>query len=122
MPPIARGLLSGGDSKSPTAGAGGVSIAASPVTNADGKKVVRLEFRADITGFDPAAAPDLYSAIVIDGVFDTLLTYDYLAEPSKLVPKITEGMPEVSEGGAGTLRRSEPRPERPGAKRQEWEC
>lgn len=89
----------GGESKSSTTGAGGALTASSPVTNADGKKVVRLEFRADITGFDPAAAPDLYSAIVIDGVFDTLLTYDYLAEPSKLVPKITDGMPEVSEGG-----------------------
>ncbi len=73
--------------------------ATSPVKNVDGKKVARLEFKADITGFDPAAAPDLYSGIVIDGVFDTLLTYDYLAEPSKLVPKLTDGMPEVTEGG-----------------------
>jgi oligopeptide transport system substrate-binding protein len=73
--------------------------AASPVVSVGGKKVARLEIKADITGFDPAAAPDLYSAIVIDGVFDTLLTYDYLAEPSKLVPKLTEGMPEVSDEG-----------------------
>jgi oligopeptide transport system substrate-binding protein len=75
------------------------STAVSPVQSADGKKVARIEFKADITGFDPVAAPDLYSGIVIDGVFDTLLTYDYLAEPSKLVPKLTEGMPEVADGG-----------------------
>jgi oligopeptide transport system substrate-binding protein len=73
--------------------------AVSPVQSADGKKVVRLEFKADITGFDPAAAPDLYSGIVIDGVFDTILTYDYLAEPSKLMPKLADSMPEVSEEG-----------------------
>ena len=87
-----------GDSSQQARGTSGVS-AVSPVVSADGKKVVRLEMKADITGFDPAAAPDLYSAIVIDGVFDTLLTYDYLAEPSKLVPKLTDGMPEITDGG-----------------------
>jgi oligopeptide transport system substrate-binding protein len=96
---IGIGGLSGCGSGATPSSAANAASTASPVTNADGKKVVRLEFRADITGFDPAAAPDLYSAIVIDGVFDTLLTYDYLAEPSKLVPKITDGMPEVSDGG-----------------------
>lgn len=92
------GGLSGCGDVSKKEGAGGAT-ATSPVKSSDGKKVARLEFRADITGFDPAAAPDLYSAIVIDGVFDTLLTYDYLAEPSKLVPKLTDGMPEVTDGG-----------------------
>ncbi len=92
------GLSGCGDTSKKDGVSAGVT-AVSPVKSPDGKKVVRLEFKADITGFDPAAAPDLYSAIVIDGVFDTLLTYDYLAEPSKLVPKLTDGMPEVSEGG-----------------------
>jgi ABC-type transport system substrate-binding protein len=92
------GLSGCGDASKKDGVSTGVT-AASPVKSPDGKKVVRLEFKADITGFDPAAAPDLYSAIVIDGVFDTLLTYDYLAEPSKLVPKLADGMPEVSEGG-----------------------
>jgi oligopeptide transport system substrate-binding protein len=75
------------------------STAVSPVQSVAGKKVVRLNFIADISGFDPVSAPDLYSGIAIDGIFDTLLTYDYLAEPAKLVPKLTDGMPEVSEGG-----------------------
>ena len=92
--------LSGcGDSSPKTDAASGTAKSVSPVQIVDGKKVVRLEFRADITGFDPAAAPDLYSGIVIDGVFDTLLTYDYLAEPAKLVPKLTDGMPEITDGG-----------------------
>jgi oligopeptide transport system substrate-binding protein len=75
------------------------STAVSPVESVAGKKVVRLNFVADISGFDPVSAPDLYSGIAVDGMFDTLLTYDYLAEPAKLVPKLTDGMPEVSEGG-----------------------
>ena len=93
------GSLSGcGNPTSKSDAASGSTKSVSPVQN-DGKKVVRLEMRADITGFDPAAAPDLYSGIVIDGVFDTLLTYDYLAEPAKLVPKLTDGMPEITDGG-----------------------
>jgi oligopeptide transport system substrate-binding protein len=75
------------------------STAVSPVESVAGKKVVRLNFVADVSGFDPVSAPDLYSGIAVDGMFDTLLTYDYLAEPAKLVPKLTDGMPEVSEGG-----------------------
>jgi oligopeptide transport system substrate-binding protein len=75
------------------------STAVSPVKDADGKKVLRLEEKAEITGFDPPSAPDLYSHIMIDSVFDTLITYDYLAEPAKLVPKLADGMPEVTEGG-----------------------
>ncbi len=75
------------------------STAVSPVESIAGKKTVRLNFVADISGFDPVSAPDLYSGIAVDGIFDTLLTYDYLAEPAKLVPKLTDGMPEVSDGG-----------------------
>jgi oligopeptide transport system substrate-binding protein len=75
------------------------STAVSPVQSVAGKKVVRLNFVADISGFDPASAPDLYSGIAVDGIFDTLLTYDYLAEPAKLVPKLTDGMPEITDSG-----------------------
>ncbi len=75
------------------------SNAVSPVTAADGKKVVRLEFRAAESGFDPATAHDLYSSIVVDGIFDTILTYDYLAQPAKLVPKLASEMPLVEDGG-----------------------
>jgi oligopeptide transport system substrate-binding protein len=73
--------------------------AVSPVQTSDGKKVVRLEFPVQESGFDPVTAPDLYSGIVVDGIFDTILTYDYLAEPAKIVPKISTEMPTVEDGG-----------------------
>lgn len=93
------GSLSGcGESSSPkTVGMGNSTT--SPVTTPDGKKVIRLAFPVAESGFDPQTVPDLYSAIVVDSIFDTVLTYDYLAEPAKLVPKITTEMPTVEDGG-----------------------
>ncbi|MFN3628670.1 MAG: ABC transporter substrate-binding protein [Casimicrobiaceae bacterium] len=75
------------------------ATAVSPVQSPEGKKVLRLAFPVQESGFDPVTAHDLYSAIVIDGIFDTLLTYDYLAQPAKVVPKITEGMPTIEDDG-----------------------
>ncbi|TAG03596.1 MAG: heme-binding protein [Betaproteobacteria bacterium] len=75
------------------------STATSPVQSVDGKKVVRNVFVAGESGFDPPTAHDLYSSIVVDGIFDTLLTYDYLAEPARLVPKIVTEMPVAEENG-----------------------
>ncbi len=51
------------------------------------------------TGFDPAEISDLYSSNLIANIFDTPLTYDYLARPLKLVPNTLEAMPEITEGG-----------------------
>src|SRR5437868_8828874 len=66
---------------------------------ADIKKVIRQVFPAAETGFDPAAAHDLYSGSVEQAMFETLLTYDYLARPAKLVPLSAEAMPIVSDNG-----------------------
>ncbi|MEO7254139.1 MAG: ABC transporter substrate-binding protein [Casimicrobium sp.] len=95
------GSLGGcGDSSQPAATASNANAnAVSPVASPDGKKVVRLNFPVAESGFDPATAHDLYSSIVIDGIFDTVLTYDYLAQPAKLVPKIASEMPTVEDGG-----------------------
>ena len=76
-----------------------VRTATSPVQTPDGKKVLRLAFPVQESGFDPVVVHDLYSSIVIDGIFDTLLTYDYLAQPAKIVPKITDGMPQIDDDG-----------------------
>ena len=53
---------------------------------ADPNKVFRYAFEISETGFDPAEISDLYSSNVIANIFDTPLTYDYLARPPKLVP------------------------------------
>lgn len=65
----------------------------------DPKKVLRTEFPAAETGFDPALVHDLYSNIVNEAIFEPLLTYDYLARPSRLAPRAAESLPEVLEGG-----------------------
>jgi oligopeptide transport system substrate-binding protein len=73
---------------------------ASGVWAADPNKVVRLSFRVAETGFDPAQESDRYSSFILESVFDSPLTYDYLARPVKLVPNVTEAMPEVTDNGA----------------------
>ena len=58
---------------------------------ADMNKVVRQVFPVAETGFDPQAIDDLYSGTVVQAIFETLLTYDYLARPAKLVPMAGPG-------------------------------
>ena len=64
----------------------------------DMSKVIREVFPVAETGFDPAAVHDLYSATVLQGIFETLYTYDYLARPAKVVPLTADGMPQVADG------------------------
>jgi len=75
------------------------ALISAPLGAADMKKVIRHVFPVAETGFDPAAAHDLYSASVEQAVFETLLTYDYLARPAKVVPLTAEAMPAVSDNG-----------------------
>jgi oligopeptide transport system substrate-binding protein len=75
------------------------ACAVAPADAADANKVIRTVFPAAETGFDPAAVQDLYSATIEQMLFETLLTYDYLARPAKLVPLTAEAMPEVSDNG-----------------------
>ena len=65
---------------------------------ADPNKVLRIEFPAAETGFDPPQVHDLYSNIVVEAMFEPLLTYDYLASPARLAPRAAD-LPEVGEGG-----------------------
>ncbi|MBK6806243.1 MAG: ABC transporter substrate-binding protein [Betaproteobacteria bacterium] len=76
------------------------SVLAAPALAApDMNKVVREVFPAAETGFDPAAVHDLYSGTLIQGIFETLYTYDYLARPSKVVPLAADGMPQITDNG-----------------------
>jgi len=70
-----------------------------PAAAADPAKVLRTIFPAAESGFDPAIMRDLYSAKVVQSMFETLFTYDYLARPAKLVPLTAEALPEVSADG-----------------------
>ncbi|HXU53555.1 MAG TPA: ABC transporter substrate-binding protein [Casimicrobiaceae bacterium] len=70
-----------------------------PAWAADPNKVIRDVFPVAESGFDPAAAHDLYSAEVEQAIFETLYTYDYLARPAKVVPLTADGMPVVTDDG-----------------------
>jgi ABC-type transport system substrate-binding protein len=70
-----------------------------PAAGADMNKVIRQVFPVAETGFDPQAIGDLYSGTVVQAVFETLLTYDYLARPSKLVPMAAESLPQIADNG-----------------------
>jgi len=74
----------------------GFAHAASP---ADPSKMVRTVFEASDDGFDMVRTQNYYSGWVADAIFETLLTYDYLARPAKLVPNTAEAMPTVSDSG-----------------------
>ena len=62
-------------------------------------KTLRVTFPVAETGFDPARTNDYYSASVIEAIYDRLLTYDYLARPSKLVPDAAESLPRITDSG-----------------------
>jgi ABC-type transport system substrate-binding protein len=77
-----------------------ILLAASPhASAADPNKVLRIGFEIEETGFDPAKVSDNYSSQVILEVMESLLTYDYLARPAKLVPRTAESMPEITDDG-----------------------
>lgn len=87
----------------------GLLLVAMPTHATEPAKTLRWVFSAAESGFDPAGVHDYYSGTVIEAIFETLLTYDYLAQPAKLVPLAAESMPQVSPDGLTwtlTLRRS----------------
>jgi len=59
-------------------------------------KTLRVAFPIAETGFDPAVVQDLYSNTINLHIFDTLLTYDYMARPARLSPNTALALPEVS--------------------------
>ena len=63
------------------------------------KKTLKISFRAAETGFDPQKIEDRYSVGICENIFDSLLTYDWLARPVKLVPQVVDAVPTGEEGG-----------------------
>ena len=63
------------------------------------KKTLKIAFRAAETGFDPQRIEDRYSVGIVENIFDSLISYDWLARPVKMVPNIVEAVPVGEEGG-----------------------
>ena len=62
-----------------------VALAALPAAWA-GQKVLRVAYLIAETNFDPATTSDLYSNNITEEIFESPLTYDFLARPAKLKP------------------------------------
>ena len=62
------------------------------------KKTLRIAFRSAETGFDPQRIEDRYSVGICENIFESFLTYDWLARPVKLAPQVVESVPEPEEG------------------------
>ncbi len=63
------------------------------------EKVLHLALSAAETGFDPVMTSDLNTASIEQQLFESLLTYDYLARPARLVPRLAADMPTVTDQG-----------------------
>ncbi len=73
--------------------------AANSLNPADPNKVLRTAFQASDDGFDMTKTTNYYSGWVADAIFETMITYDYLARPVKLIPKTAEALPVAEDGG-----------------------
>ena len=78
-----------------------LSLSLNPSTSAHAvaKKTLKIAFRSAETGFDPQKNEDRYSVGICENIFDSLLTYDWLARPVKLVPQVVQEVPIGEEGG-----------------------
>ena len=77
--------------------AASLALACSSVHAQAAPKVLRYAFPIAETGFDPVQISDLYSRTVAANIFETPLTFDYLARPAKLKPQTAAALPEVSD-------------------------
>jgi oligopeptide transport system substrate-binding protein len=66
---------------------------------ADAQRAMRVALPNAETSFDAAYASDANSDAIIANVFESMLDYDYLVRPVKLVPRTLEAIPVAEEGG-----------------------
>jgi ABC-type transport system substrate-binding protein len=78
----------------------GLGSFALPVAAADMGKTLRVVLTSAEMSFDPQFSADAGSDGIIDHIYDSMLDYDYLARPVKLVPRTLEAMPVVEDGSA----------------------
>ena len=66
---------------------------------ADAQKVLKIAFPTPETGFDPVRVNDLYSNTITAAIFQPLVTYDWMAMPTRIVPNAAEALPDISPDG-----------------------
>src|SRR5471032_1893484 len=75
------------------------AVAGLAVPASAAQKVLRIPYLIAETNFDPATTSDLYSNNITEEIFESPLTYDFLARPAKLKPQTLEALPEITDGG-----------------------
>ena len=65
-------------------------------TGASDLRVLRYAFPIAETSFDPAYVSDLYSRTVIAGLFESLLEFDFMAQPARMRPNTAAALPEIN--------------------------
>jgi ABC-type transport system substrate-binding protein len=73
---------------------------AAPAGAADPAKTLRIALTSAEMSFDPQFSADAGTDGIIDHIYESMLDYDYLVRPAKLVPRTLEAMPTVTDGGA----------------------
>ena len=71
-----------------------------PAYAADPAKTLHVVLTSAEMSFDPQFSADAGSDGIIDHIYESMLDYDYLARPVKLVPRTLEAMPTVAADGA----------------------
>lgn len=71
-----------------------------PADAADSAKTLRVVLTGAEMSFDPQFSADAGSDGIIDHIYESMLDYDYLTRPVKLVPRTLEAMPAVEDSGA----------------------
>jgi len=69
-------------------------------TAADPAKTLHIVLTSAEMSFDPQFSADAGSDGIIDHIYESMLDYDYLARPVKLVPRTLEAMPVIADDGA----------------------
>ncbi len=66
---------------------------------ADPEKVLKIAFPSTETGFDPVRVNDVYSNTITAAIFQPLVTYDWMAMPTRVVAHAAEALPDISADG-----------------------
>jgi ABC-type transport system substrate-binding protein len=73
-------------------------LPALPASGQQGRpKLLRTAYNSAEVGFDPPQVSDQTSVAVNAHIFESPLTYDYLARPVRLIPQTCAALPEVSD-------------------------
>jgi ABC-type transport system substrate-binding protein len=76
--------------------AGSAALHAAPASSGAARaQTLRMAFPAAEAGFDPPRVGDAQSYVVLGAIFESPLTWDYLARPARAVPCTAAALPEA---------------------------